>query len=379
MDLALILIFTKLFGEFFERIGMPELLGAILAGFVFGPVLGIVDITNIEGFGQIGLILLLFVAGFSEVDVEQMLKDKKAGILIGVFDSILPLAVGFYFSSYFGLPFTTSLFIGVALAATSISISLGAFIEKGKLNTRVGRSILGASVVDDIIGLLLLAIVVSIGKRGTLPSISDIGEIVFGIGLFAVIFLVAAVVFPVLVKYSRKFEADEAQFSTVIVLVILLAFLAEKLGLSTVLGAFLGGLLLSKVSQLATKSFLEKLHVVSEGIFIPMFFAWVGLKIVLDPQAISFFTLGLIILAILSKFIAAYISGKINRFNNDECLALGVGMIPRGEVALVVLILGMQLGVIPDYVFSSFMLLIFISVFLTPLLLSPILKRRLPR
>ncbi|MCK4327488.1 MAG: cation:proton antiporter [Candidatus Diapherotrites archaeon] len=378
LDLALVLILAKVFGEFFERIEMPELLGAIVAGFLLGPILGLVDINNIAAFGQVGLILLLFIVGFEEVNLEQMLRNKKSSVMAGLFGSILPLIAGYLLAQYFGFGFGASLFIGVALAATSITISLGSFIAKGQLNTRVGRTILGASVVDDIVGLFLLAFVVSMAATGALPSLGELGSIVFGMVAFAAIFLVAGWLFPKLVAISKRFEAEEAQFSVTIVLVILLAFLADKLGLSTVLGAFLAGVILSHTS-IGTKRFSGKLDVISEGFFIPLFFAWVGLQIVVDASALSMFTLALVAVALASKMIACYGAGMLSGLNNKESLALGIGMIPRGEVAMVILVLGTGIGVLSASVFSSFLILIFVSVFLTPVLLSPLLSGKLPK
>ncbi len=377
LDLAILLILAKLFGEVFERFELPELLGAIVAGFILGPVFGLVDITNIAAFGQVGLILLLFSAGFKEVNLKQMLRNKKQSITAGVFGSIIPLIIGYFIAQYFGFDFGASLFIGVALAASSITISLGSFISQNKLNTRVGRTILGAAVVDDILGLFILAFVVSIAATGGLPSINQIAEILFGMIAFAVIFVASGWLFPKLVLLSKRFEADEAQFSITIVLVILMAFFAEQLGLSTVLGAFLAGIILSHTS-VSTKAFNEKLDVVSEGFFVPLFFAWIGLQIVIDPASLSMFTLVLIVVALLSKLVACYVSGILTGMTNKESLALGVGMMPRGEVAMIVLVLGAGMGIVPNHVFSSFLLLIFVSVFLTPLLITPLIKGKLP-
>lgn len=377
LDIAIVLILAKLLGELFERMELPELLGAIVAGFILGPLLGLVDISNIAAFGQVGLVLLLFVAGFSEVDVKQLFRNKKSSLLTGLLGSFFPLILGYYLAQYFGFSFAASLFIAVALAATSITISLGAFISEEKLNTRAGRTILGASVVDDIVGLFLLAVVVSMAATGGWPGVTEILDIVIGIVAFAAIFIVISWISPKLVKYSKKFEAEEAQFSLAIVLVLVLAFLADKLGLSTVLGAFLAGIILSRTS-LGTKTFEGKLDVVSEGFFIPLFFAWVGLQIVIDVTALSWFTLVLIVVALLSKFLAAYTAGWLSKMNHKESMALGVGMIPRGEVAMVALVLGASMGVVPPSVFSSFLILIFVSVFLTPILLAPFLKGKLP-
>lgn len=377
LDLAALLIFAKLFGELFERFELPELLGAIIAGFVLGPVLGLVDIANIALFGQIGLILLLFIAGFEEVDLEQMLRNKKQSIIAGTLGALVPMIMGYFLAKHFGFDFGASLFIAAALASTSITISLGTFIAKRKLNTRVGRTILGASVVDDSLGLFILAFIVSIAATGSFPGTTEIIEILFGMAAFVVIFVVAGWLFPRLVSISKRFEAEEAQFTITIVLVILMAFLAEKLGLSTVLGAFLAGIILSHTS-ISTKAFSEKLDVVSNGFFIPLFFSWVGLQIAVDSNAISAFTIALITLALASKLIACYASGVLTGFNHKEALALGVGMMPRGEVAMVVLVLGADMGVVPTSVFSSFLILIFVSVLLTPLLITPLIKGRLP-
>jgi len=228
------------------------------------------------------------------------------------------------------------------------------------------------------VGLFLLAFIVSMALTGGFPSFGELGSIVFGMLAFAAIFLAAGWLFPQLVKLSKRFEAEEAQFSVTIVLVILLAFLADKLGLSTVLGAFLAGVILSHTS-IGTKRFSGKLDVISEGFFVPLFFAWVGLQIVIDSSAFSVFTLALVVVAIVSKIIACYGAGLLSGLNNKESIALGIGMIPRGEVAMVILVLGAGLGVLSASVFSSFLILIFVSVFLTPVLLSPLLSGKLPK
>ncbi|MBN3037576.1 MAG: cation:proton antiporter [Candidatus Diapherotrites archaeon] len=379
LDIAVLLISAKLLGEVAERLRLPELLGAIAAGFLLGPVLGLVDVQNVVRFGQMGLILLLFIAGFREVRVEEIMRNKKSSVLAGTLGALVPLVAGYFLGTYFGFSVITSLFIGSALAASSISISLGSFIEAGRLNTRVGRTVLGSSVVDDVLGLFILAVIVAVATTGSMPSVEVFSGIFFGILLFALVFLASIFLFPLLVRFSNKFKADQAQFSVTMVLVIMLALLAEKFGLSTVLGAFLAGVILSRVPQLATRSFLEKVDVVSEGIFVPLFFAWVGLQIALDAGAITLFTLALIVVALVGKLVGCYVAGALSGFTHVESLALGVGMIPRGEVALVILMLGAKAGVVSSSLFSSFLLLILVSIFLTPVLLAPLLRGKLPK
>ncbi|MBR9707024.1 MAG: cation:proton antiporter [Candidatus Diapherotrites archaeon] len=372
-DLAIMLVAARLLGEVAGRFQLPPLLGYMFAGIILGPLLGIVEISNINNFAQIGLILLLFVAGFKEVDVEQFLSSKRIGTVMGILGGLIPGILAFYLGQTFNYGINTSLFLGVAVAATSISISLGTFISLGKLNTKVGRAVLSASIVDDVFGLILLAIISSMAAVGGFPGLMQWAEIIGGLLAFALVFVIGGWIVPKLLNAITSFRTEEVRFSIIFVLIVLIAYFAQLVGLSTVLGAFVAGIILSRSTQLHTKSFSDDLEVVSASIFIPLFFAWVGLSL----QLVSFditFILFLTAFAVLGKLIAAMIAGAIEKFTFAESATLGIGMIPRGEVALIILTLGQELGVVPPEIFSSVFILMLITTIATPVTLSWYMK-----
>lgn len=379
LSLAIMLIVARIFGELAVRIRLPALLGYIIAGLVMGPVLGLVSVAHIESFGMVGLTLLLFIAGFMEVETEQLLKEKLPVMLVGLIGALVSFGAGYLLAVLFGMPFISALFLGTILAATSISISVGVMIDAGKLASRVGRIILGAGVVDDIFGLLLLAVVSSIAVIGAMPSIFEFASIFGSIAAFFVIFFVAWFAVPKLLGRLKDFRTKEVRFSLVLFIVLLLAYLAEVLGLSSVLGAFIAGLVLSRVGSLETKSFYNDIEVVSYGIFIPLFFTLIGLKMVLTMDSLSFFTLALIIVAIASKIVGGGIAGLLGRLKKSEIIATSLAIVPRGEVAFIILLIGQNLGVIPPVMFSSVFLMVFVTIIFTPIALKFYLKdKKLP-
>jgi Kef-type K+ transport system membrane component KefB len=375
LSLAVMLIAARIFGEVFERVNLPAILGYIVSGIVFGSVLNLIPIDHIASFGQLGLILLLFIVGFKEIDVGKLVRNKKPGILTGFLGAAVTFILAYWLGLSFEFSFLTSLFLGLALAGTSISCSIASFIDLDKMNTRLGRAILGASVVDDIIGLIALAILTSFAATGAL-GILEMGQIVFGIFLFFLVFVGGGYAIPVLMKRVKTFRSEEIRFSIVLAVIILVAYLAEMVGLSVVLGAFLAGIMLSRSPELETKEFSNDVAVVSHGIFIPLFFAWIGLQIMIIPEMIGLFSLLLILAAVFGKMLGAGIAGLLSRFNGIECLGLGIGMIPRGEVCLIVLAVGKGLGLVPDVIFSAVFMVIAVTVIITPVLLTLFLRDR---
>ena len=264
------LIAARIFGELFERVSLPATLGYMVSGIVFGSVLNLIPATDIEGFAQIGLILLLFIVGFKEIDTEKFMKNKKAGILTGFLGAAITFVLAYYLGMSFEFSFLTSLFLGLAIAETSISSSVATFISIDKMNTRLGRAILGASVVDDILGLIALALLTSFAATGAM-GLWEIASIIGGILLFFIVFVSGGYAVPFLMRKIRRFRSEEIRFSIVIAVIILVAYFAEFVGLSVVLGAFLAGVMLSKSRELETKEFSNDMSVVAHGIFIPLF------------------------------------------------------------------------------------------------------------
>lgn len=372
LQIAVALFLAKILGELAERAKMPSLIGYLATGVILMQI-NFIDPHTVELFGIIGLILLLFLAAFEEANTEELLKNKFVSIFFGVGGVIISMSLGILVSRLFGLDWLGSILIGTGLAATSISVSLGTFISTGKLNTKVGRAVLGSAIVDDVLALVILAIVAGIAVSGTL-TLSGILTIVGGLLAFIVLIILMVKFFPQIMKLVKIMRVEEAIFSIVIVFVLLVAFAAEKLGLSSVIGAFFAGMVLSKIPTLETKQFVNKLSAVSYGLFIPFFFIWVGTEMQFSTTAFSWFTVALIVVAVVGKMLSAFIGYKITSFNLRELLIIGIARIPRGEVMLVIVSIGVSVGIISKDIFSAILMLIVLTIVVTPLILTSLLK-----
>lgn len=372
LHIALALLLAKILGELVERIKLPSLIGYIAAGVILTK-LHFFEPEVMETFGVIGLILLLFLAAFEETNTEELLKNKFVSFYFATGGVIISMGLGVWISRLYGMDWMPALIIGTGLAATSISVSLGTFISTNKLNTKVGRAVLGSAIVDDVMALLLLAIVVGIAASSAF-SIISILSILGGIVLFVILLVVLTKLSPLLINYVRIMRVEEALFSVVIIFVLLTAFAAEKLGMSSVIGAFFAGVILSYIPSLGTKQFLSKLSAVSYGVFIPFFFIWVGSSMVFSAKAFSTFTLILIAAAVVGKIVSALIGYKITPFNLRELLIIGIARIPRGEVILVIVTIGASIGIISPEIFSSILMLIIFTIVVTPLVLTSLLR-----
>ncbi len=378
IDIAITLALSKLASELFERLKLPSLLGGVLVGFFLVGVFGIVDIQNIEMFGTIGLILLLFLAGYEEVKIEALLKHKWPAMINGITGTFFPFIFSYIVMQYLGYSLMESIFVALAMSETSITISIASFAESGKLNSKLGRMILGGGIFDDMVGLFALAFLSTYVATGSLLGFSQLTGILLGIGAFVLIFLVGGYVLDFLMAKARLMRAVQAQFSFTFVIIILLAFLAESIGFSMVIGAFLAGIIMSRVSSIGTRSLSKKMDIVGDGVFIPLFFAWIGMQLVFVPEALGLTLFLLIGAIIIGQLLAGFAAGKPFGLSNGECLGFGFAMIPRGEIALIILVIGKQFGVITDpTLFSTILGVIFITMMITPLLLKYLVKKKM--
>lgn len=372
LDIIIVLLVAKLLGGLFIRLKMVELLGAIVAGIILGPILNIVDISNIEHFGKIGLILVLFLAGFTEFNLKKILREKAGIFYTGILGGVIPFICGTILGLLFNFSTIESLFIGAIMAATSVSISVGTMINLNKVNTKVGRYTITSGIIDDLVGIVILIIILSIAITGTF-SFLETSIALLKIVIFAALFLILLYIMPKLFNLIFKIRASEIEISIALVIILSLAYISENLGLSSIIGAFLAGVILSKVRGLKTNVEIEKFEAIGMGVFIPFFFVWVGMQLTLDISLISWFTLAFVLTAIFGKILAAYISGTIAKMTNIEKLSLGIATIPRGEVALSIILMGSGIGLVNQMVFGSTLILVLVTVILTPLLLRPLL------
>ncbi|MBN2517260.1 MAG: cation:proton antiporter [Candidatus Altiarchaeota archaeon] len=392
LSLALLLILAKIFGEFCERLGIPSILGELSAGIILGPALfGFVHPEDpaFSLLAEVGIIMLLFVAGFEHVDIKSMLSNKSASITMSLLRSFVPLFFVTFWAISTGYPFPTALMLGIALGATSMGVTVRSLLDCNHLNTRAGKTIIGTLIINDITGLLLLTLVVGVLTTGSGNMLADIAFVFGGIFVFFFIFFVAEKLFPFLMAYSVRLRVEEAQFTLVFVMALLIAFLAKNFGLSTMIGAFFAGIALSRSSILETETFAHKLSSISYGIFIPIFFAVTGAMINLG----NIFESGLLAITMLLVLIpihlcVAVVVGRLFHYSKWESLIMGFGLVPSGEVTLIVmtsllaltrndvLTFGGALGLKGvETLFSAALLLIAMTILIAPTMMKLIGKR----
>ena len=376
LDLALILLSTKALGIITKKFKMPQVVGALLAGLVFGPaILNILKETNfIIQLAELGVILLMFSAGM-ETDLTELKKTGKASFIIAIFGVLIPLIGGFLvayiFSSLDNSTTNTllqNIFIGVILTATSVSITVETLKEMGKLNTSAGTAILGAAIIDDILGIVLLTIISSMTNSSVNVWFVLLKIVVY----FIFVIGVGVIVYKLFDTWMKYENGDKRRFITAaLVFCLLLSYISEEIfGVADITGAFIAGLILSKVYR---KEYVaSRLDVMSSTLLSQVFFASIGLKVVIDNMSIGivFFVITLTIVAILTKTIGAGIGAKICKFSNRECVQIGTGMVSRGEVALIVASKGAELGVLSNIMLGPIVIVVVVSTIISPILLN---------
>jgi Kef-type K+ transport system membrane component KefB len=385
LGLAVLLLFAKLFGELAQKLKMPALLGEILTGIILGPaVLKIInpDMT-FKLFAEIGIILLIFLAGFEHGSIKELLKYKNTSISISVLSSTLPVIAVIILTQMQGFSLLTSLFLATALGATSMGVSLASLMGVKELDTKVGKTVMGSLVLNDITGLLLLTGVVTYAD----VVLSGAGNIFLSLGKSFASILICFTVFYLGFKYMPrisnsfiKFKVQEAQFTFAIVLILLFAWLAASFGLSLIIGAFIAGIMIARSPVFETDSFHKKIHSIAYGFFIPIFFVMTGTLLEFTnfasniSRALLFF--GVIITIQVG---GAFTVAKLFKYDTRESLITGLAMLPYGEVTLVVMSALMILVsdnsnffVNEDIsgLFSSVLILILLTVVMTPILMK---------
>ena len=380
LDLALILLSTKALGIITKKFKMPQVVGALLAGLVFGPaMLNILKETNfIIQLAELGVILLMFSAGM-ETDLTELKKTGKASFIIAIFGVLIPLIGGFLvayiFSSLDNSTTNTllqNIFIGVILTATSVSITVETLKEMGKLNTSAGTAILGAAIIDDILGIVLLTIISSMTNSSVYVWFVLLKIVVF----FIFVIGVGVIVYKLFDTWMKYENGDKRRFITAaLVFCLLLSYISEEIfGVADITGAFIAGLIISNVYR---KEYVaRRLDIISYSLLSQVFFASIGLKVALDNMSIGivFFVITLTIVAILTKTIGAGIGAKICKFSNRECIQIGSGMVSRGEVALIVASKGAELGVLSIIMLGPIVIVVVVSTMISPIILNKAFK-----
>lgn len=379
--LAIILISTKVCGLFTRKINMPQVVGALMAGVILGPsVLNLIQMESDGNFlaymAEIGVILLMFCAGL-ETDLTELKENGVASFVVAVCGVLLPLLGGFVsYALYFHVDVSDfrecmkAVFVGVVLTATSVSITVETLRELGHLKGKVGATILGAAIIDDILGIIVLTVVTSLEDTSVNPATV--------LGKIALYFVVIGVLWFILSKAKGWIEKKDHLRRTAILSLafcFLMAYASEQFfGIADITGAYFAGLMLCSMK---IESYVERrVSIPSYLIFSPVFFASIGMKTNLDGLngSLILFSLILLAIAILTKVLGCGLGAKLCKYTTKESLQIGVGMISRGEVALIVAQKGYQAGMLNDDLFAPIVLVVIVTTLITPILLGMVFK-----
>jgi len=389
--LALIIGAAKIGGAISHRLGQAAVLGEMLIGLLLGPTLlnllhwpifttgaGYLE-HLVKDVAELGVIFLMLLAGL-ETDVKAMRQVGLAATVGAVGGMALPFAGGYLLGVAFGLGTYPSIFMGTILTATSVSISAQTLLELGHLRSRVGNAILGAAVIDDVLGIILLSMVIALhqGAQGATGG-EPLWLLLVRVTLFFAVGLAAGRwAVPWIVQRSRRWHGQEAPFAVAVVLGLIFAFSAAYFGkVAAITGSYFLGAMLAGDPDLRDPV-VEKLRPLAYGFFVPVFFISVGLEgdlVAALKQSGVAFALLILLVAIVAKVFGAGLGVKPFGFNWNEALQVGTGMVSRGEVGLIAAAIGLQAGTINSGVYSVMLTMVLVTTLVTPVLLRLAFKR----
>lgn len=376
LSLAIILLSTKIFGLITQRVHLPQVVGAILAGVILGPsCFGILEQSDfLTKTSEIGVIMLMFIAGL-DTDLKEIKKTGAAACFIAVLGVFVPIIMCggvywlFFADKWEFESVVRAVFIGVVFAATSVSITVETLNEMGKLKTRIGTTLLSAAIIDDIIGIVVLSIVSGLGGAQTVSPMRVIIQIL----LFFLFTVVVGFGAYYLFKYVSKDHEKSRRIAVwALAFCFVMSYCAEKFfGVADITGAFFAGVILCNLSK--SRQFVaKKMTVASYMVFTPVFFASIGIKTNLRTVSgqIIVFAAVLLLAAVISKVIGCGLAARISGMNSRESLSVGVGMVARGEVALMVAQKGIDAGCIAPEIFPAIVFVVILAALITPGLLK---------
>lgn len=396
--LAVALIFARGLGFLINKLKQPAVIGEIIAGII----LGLIIILFFSGqkfyfsnyvitppelsfhspefnlLAEIGILFLLFISGL-ETSISRLKKTGKTSTIIAIGGVLIPLLLGFFSGLLIGLPIAESIVIGLVLTATSVGVTVRTLMDLNVLDSKVGATVLGAAVIDDIIGIILLALVLGI------ESINEALIIVVKIAIFFLVFLYFALkLIDKVLDLGEKIHLPKAFLSISIAILLIYSFFAEKAGISGIIGAFIAGILIG--TNVRSSKIEDDIKAIGYGFFIPIFFVWTGTLLwekgtMWDINSISLIlilTTVLLVIGIIGKIIGCGLSAKISGMSNMESIQIGVAMIPRMELALIIVAAAINNDFIPkDFaqeILAATILLTIISTLLTPILIKATFK-----
>ena len=372
--LLVLILAAKLIGALFEKIGLDSTLGELFTGVLFGPsLLNLIHAESIESFAIIGSILILFVAGMNQRDIGKIYKDKPSlhlGSALLLITSLLMGAFFYFVPKYFGIEFTIiqAGVMGLAFGIVDIGVPAKIFISKGLIRTPAAKIAIRSSIVNVILGLLIFTLLTLFINPVASSIILKLG----GMFLFLLFTVMLVYLLTKISRFVSRIKIEEAEFSLAFVLVLALAYFTDVIGFSSVLGAFVAGVLITKAPFVETKSFTDKIKSVSFGLFVPLFFVWFGLEIHLSEIWKHIILAVLIFVSYATiRFLITWLYLKEKKMKKAELISSS--MLSVDVESLVVLMLAMQLGIFvtempltlfaPSVFFSTFFIVVFTGIF----------------
>jgi len=382
LDLLLMFAAAKILGELFERVKQPAVIGEILAGVVLGPfVFGLINPLHAdtfhvyEVFAEVGVIILLFSIGL-HIKVDDILKVGKTSSVVAILGVILPFFFGYLFTLTSEHTTVEAMFIGAAMVATSVGITARVFADLGILDSSVAKVILGAAVIDDILGLLVLAVVVGVGK-GAISYVSMALLTLEAAGFIIFLTIIGKGLIPRLGPFFGYFKTKNAPFALALLLCLGLSAVASYIHLAAIVGAFMAGMVLAELNvEFRFSSKFESLY----DFLVPFFFVVMGTQV--DLSVFTRFNLVsaamvLTVFAILGKLLGCGLGAM--SLGWKEASVVGVAMVPRGEVGMIVASIGLGMGVISTDLYSIVIFMVIATTLLTPPVLAGLISRKFVR
>ncbi|OQR13814.1 sodium:proton antiporter [Ligilactobacillus salivarius] len=379
--LCLVLLTTAFAGSISRRVGMPAVIGQLLVGIVLGPaMLGWVTSNNfVHIFSEIGVVILMFMAGL-ESDLDLLKKYLKPATSVALFGVIAPIILVYLLGRIYNFTNEEAIFLGVTFAATSVSISVEVLKELKKLDTKEGTTILGAAVIDDILAVLILSVLVSIfsdvaqAEGGHTQSNLGVGiliQVIYFIGIYLVFRWIA----PLLMKISEKLPISSSEILMSLVICLGMAFFADLVGLSAVVGSFFAGV---AVAQTPYKQEIDSsIEPIGYAVFIPMFFVSIGLNMTFKGLLTNWlFIVILLVLALLTKWGGCGLGAKMLGMSRHSGDIIGAGMVSRGEMALIIAQVGYEAHLLSDKFYSSVIIVIILTTIIAPFMLKSAIMRQ---
>lgn len=367
LQLAIVLLAAHVGGVVSKKLKQPVVLGQIVVGIILG--MGLLEKTSmIHEFAQIGVVLLMFIAGL-ETDVKELISSIRSSSMIALGGILIPAALVFVSLMVFipNQSMAVAMFLAIVSTATSVSISVQTLREIHRLRTKQGVMILGAAIIDDVAGIILLTLLVSMVRPGVSSSV---GMVIFKIlGFFAIVYVLGFFLIKLLKKLKFGDDVEETIITWSIVICFILAFMSEEFGVAAITGAYFAGVIFAMTSHRHRVS--HEVNKVASLIFTPIFFVSIGMDIDLKVASTA---LGagalLIIFGSIGKVIGCGFGAKFSGFSNMHSLQIGIGMVPRAEVAIIVANLGVQMSILSEQDMAATILMVLVSTLITPAMLK---------